>query len=74
MAMVSVVSSTQAGRMDRLCYKLNRLKGIRLYDISFKVVKQEEFHVVTARAEELMTIDELRKVLINLMVENFINV
>jgi len=74
MAMISVVASTQAKRMDRICYKLNRLKGVQLYGITFKVVKQDDFHVVTARAEELMSIDDLRKHVISLMIENFIDV
>ena len=74
MALVSVVASTQAKRMYILCKKLNRLKGVELYGISFKIIRQEDFHVITARAEKLMSIDDLRKHLISLIIENFINV
>ena len=69
---LSLFGSSQEVYIDAMVNKLNRLKGIDIYNIKFKVVKQEGYHIIIAIGTGYCSQDEFRATLLSFFLEHII--
>ena len=69
---ISLFASTQRLYVEEALSKLNNLSGLKTYDINFKILKQDEYHVLVAYGKDFVSQEELTRHLLYFFTEQLI--
>lgn len=67
---ISLFGSSQEVYIKTMSSKLNNLQGAGIYNIRFKVIKQENYHVIIAMGKGYCSQDEFRATLLSFFLEH----